>query len=62
MTDILAVNIRTDPNIKGIAIHGIAFKTGQLVDDMTLLLADLESLRQVEALSRLVVSKFGILS
>ena len=46
VAEFLAINIRTDTNIKGITINGSAFKIGQLGDHTTLFLADLESLGQ----------------
>ena len=46
VAEILAISIRTDINIKGITIDDKHFKIGQLADDTTLFLSDIESLRR----------------
>ena len=58
VAEILAINIRCDINIKGITVDGKAFKIGQLADDTTLFLSDVESLRQ--AINKF--NNFGTLS
>ena len=58
VAEILAINIRCDINIKGITVDGKAFKIGQLADDTTLFLLDVESLRQ--AINKF--NNFGTLS
>ena len=46
VAEILAVNIRSDTLIKGINVNNVEFKIGQLADDTTLLLSNLQSLKQ----------------
>ena len=46
VAEILAVNIRTDINIKGITVDDTHFKIGQLADDTTLFLSNIDSLRR----------------
>ena len=46
MAEILAISIRTDANIKGISLDDMHFKIGQLADDTTLFLSNIESLRR----------------
>ena len=58
VAEILAINIRCDINIKGITVDGKTFKIGQLADDTTLFLSDVESLRQ--AINKF--NNFGTLS
>ena len=45
VADTLAINIRTNLNIKGLTINNCEFKIAQLADDTTLFLADLDSLK-----------------
>ena len=58
VAEILAINIRCDINIKGTTVDGKTFKIGQLADDTTLFLSDVESLRQ--AINKF--NNFGTLS
>ena len=46
VAEILAVNIRSDTLIKGINVNNVEFKIGQLADDTTLFLSNLQSLKQ----------------
>ena len=45
--EILASNIRENPNIKGITINGKEIKLSQLADDMTCFLKDIESVKAI---------------
>ena len=46
VAEILAVNIWSDTLIKGINVNNVEFKIGQLADDTTLFLSNLQSLKQ----------------
>ena len=46
VAEILTISIRTDINIQGITLDNTHFKIGQLADDTTLFLSDIESLRR----------------
>ena len=45
MTEILAMNIRTNLNIKGLTIKNFEFKMALLTDNTVLFMADLQSLQ-----------------
>ena len=58
VAEILAINIRTNLNIKGLTINNCEFKIAQLADDTTLFLADLDSLKTAIEMFK----NFGIVS
>ena len=58
VAEILAINVRTNLNIKGLTINNCEFKLAQLADDTTLFLADLDSLKTAIEMFK----NFGIVS
>ena len=58
VAEVLAINIRTNLNIKGLTTNNCEFKIAQLADDTTLFLADLDSLETAIEMFK----NFGIVS